>query len=344
MGSSVRSSTCSSQRGLMPAGDEVAVDSTLAVGGFGVVSRGRWGGQQVAVKQYVYPEHGGPGRGPQHAVLEAAASYSIKHANLVQTMRYEVLTMAPDQLPAELKQVPYVQQVLAGLQQRGRGGAGKRTETLCVVRLVQEYCDLGTLLTSFPARYVAQSFDADFEYVLHVTLSVARGLAMLHSHNIIHGDLNPNNILLASSRNVGAFPEVKVADLGLSVRLSGSRTVSDFRAGTPFYIAPEVILFGMLTKAADVHAFGILLWEVYHSRPVYVRDQQTQQYQPHPKFPRFPLSCPLPYALLTGLCLAPGAEQRPTFGHVVSILEGLQGALARGVHTCTPGSHNQVVN
>lgn len=148
--------------------------------------------------------------------------------------------------------------------------------------------------------------------MLHVTLSVARGLRQLHSHNIIHGDLNPNNILLVSSRTT-PYPDVKVADLGLSVRLSGSRTVSDFRAGTPFYIAPEVILFGLLTKAADVHAFGILLWEAYHSRPVYVRDQGTHSYGPHPKFPRFPLNCPLPYALLTGLCLAPGAEQRPTF-------------------------------
>ena len=36
--------------------------------------------------------------------------------------------------------------------------------------------------------------------------------------------------------------------------------------GTPYYVAPEVVLSGRLSKHADVYAFGIILWEMHYAR------------------------------------------------------------------------------
>lgn len=57
--------------------------------------------------------------------------------------------------------------------------------------------------------------------------------------------------------------EVKIGDFGLSHHLRESRThASGRRVGTPFYIAPEVMLQRRLHQASDVFSFGVVMWEV----------------------------------------------------------------------------------
>jgi serine/threonine protein kinase len=53
------------------------------------------------------------------------------------------------------------------------------------------------------------------------------------------------------------------ADFGLSWKLaSGQEHVSNARQGTGFYISPEVLHVGIMSKAADVFSFGMILHEV----------------------------------------------------------------------------------
>ena len=40
--------------------------------------------------------------------------------------------------------------------------------------------------------------------------------------------------------------------------------VSGVPRGTPMYIAPELLRTGQTSKASDVYAYGVLLWELYH--------------------------------------------------------------------------------
>lgn len=77
-----------------------------------------------------------------------------------------------------------------------------------------------------------------------------------HSHDIIHRDLKPENLLLTSREDDS---NLKVADFGLArfVR-AGDELVS--RAGTPDYIAPEVVRSKPLTKAVDMWAAGVILF------------------------------------------------------------------------------------
>lgn len=51
--------------------------------------------------------------------------------------------------------------------------------------------------------------------------------------------------------------------------------VANHWAGTPFYMAPEVVQNGHLSKPADVFSFGIVLWEMYHSMECFQEQEDT---------------------------------------------------------------------
>lgn len=84
---------------------------------------------------------------------------------------------------------------------------------------------------------------------------IAKGLAYLHDRGIVHRDLKPANIFYDDGY-------VKIGDYGLSKHMSISRhsgqTVS---VGTVHYMAPE-IGSGSYTKAIDVYALGVILYEM----------------------------------------------------------------------------------
>ena len=89
-------------------------------------------------------------------------------------------------------------------------------------------------------------------------VDILQALRYLHSMQIVHGDLKAHNILIADSNGVTA----KVADFGLSIKMDTEQThVSGVHAGTLNHMAPEILMSGHISKAADVYAFGILMYE-----------------------------------------------------------------------------------
>lgn len=92
-------------------------------------------------------------------------------------------------------------------------------------------------------------------------------MCYLHRRNIIHCDLSTNNILLAASELDDRGFVAKVSDMGLSRIMNGSNGVINTRtSGTVTHMPPELLMDGDLTKAADVYAFGIILWEIAAGR------------------------------------------------------------------------------
>ncbi len=92
---------------------------------------------------------------------------------------------------------------------------------------------------------------------LDVLVAVADGLAAIHRAGISHGDIKPENILLAASGRV------VLMDLGLvRAAYEPDRGVV---AGTPDYMAPEIFSgrqLGTERHLADVYAFGVLAYRV----------------------------------------------------------------------------------
>ncbi len=101
-------------------------------------------------------------------------------------------------------------------------------------------------------------------------LSVAEGVAHLHSLGYIHRDIKPSNILWRADRPVIAdFGLAKDVSLepghaGESLSVVGGTAVC---VGTPGFAAPEQIAGGEATPASDVYALGVLANECFGGRP-----------------------------------------------------------------------------
>jgi len=93
---------------------------------------------------------------------------------------------------------------------------------------------------------------------LKVLWQVACGLSDIHSADVIHRDIKPNNIKINSTGLV------KIYDFGLS-RNSGPEAQTRSLIGTPGYMAPELWQWSgdiSFEKSIDVYAFGILAFNI----------------------------------------------------------------------------------
>ncbi|KAK2830000.1 hypothetical protein Q5P01_017931 [Channa striata] len=86
---------------------------------------------------------------------------------------------------------------------------------------------------------------------------ILEGLKFMHSKNVAHFDLKPENIML--SDKVLPHPKIKLIDFGLAhLFLPGEEYRST--SGTPQYIAPEVINNEPLSTAADMWSIGVITY------------------------------------------------------------------------------------
>ncbi len=96
---------------------------------------------------------------------------------------------------------------------------------------------------------------------LSIMVQIADALKNIHAMNIIHRDLKPENIVLIHNEDNPYF--VKLLDFGLATTQHMSRlTETGMVVGTIFYLSPEQVSGGQVTSASDVHALGIIFYEM----------------------------------------------------------------------------------
>jgi len=184
--------------------------------------------------------------------------------------------------------------------------------------IVMEFCaggSLGRLLhntraSSPPAPSVR----------LKWAVSIAEGMKYLHSIDMIHRDLNSNNVL------VDKRGQAKVCDFGLArVRMSTQCRTSRGR-GTTFYTAPEVIRCQPHSESCDVFSFGVVLWELsVLQRPWegYSDYQVMYQVSERGGRPEIPGTVHADLAELIAACWAEDPSARPDFDHILGELQAL---------------------
>jgi tRNA A-37 threonylcarbamoyl transferase component Bud32 len=99
---------------------------------------------------------------------------------------------------------------------------------------------------------------------LDIALQIASALDAAHAAEIVHLDLNTNNIML--THGADSFDHVKLLDFGIA-RLVSAVTDDDPPFGTPEFIAPEQVYApGWIDPRTDVYALGVCLYEMLARR------------------------------------------------------------------------------
>jgi len=111
---------------------------------------------------------------------------------------------------------------------------------------------------------------------LELITRTAEAVAAAHSVGVLHKDIKPSNILVMDGD--GGTPRVQVTDFGIGALTEPAQVQalgitmlgltqeatggSSSTAGTPLYLAPEVLEGKPATVQADVYALGVLLYQL----------------------------------------------------------------------------------
>ena len=160
---------------------------------------------------------------------------------------------------------------------------------------------------------------------LEVAAGVARGLAHMHAHGVLHRDLKPDNVVFTES----GIP--KLVDFGVARAAGMSRiTHSGAMLGTPAYMSPEQAL-GVrdeIGPKSDVYGLGTVLYELLTGRAPFVGATSIQVFtaviQQAPQPPsRHARGIPPELDRICLALLAKDPSARPSALETVELLNGL---------------------
>ncbi|KAL4379218.1 hypothetical protein GQ457_02G018040 [Hibiscus cannabinus] len=120
--------------------------------------------------------------------------------------------------------------------------------------MITEYMEIGSVY--FLIHLSGQKKRLSWRRRLKMLRDICRGLMCIHRMNVVHRDLKSANCL------VNKHWTVKICDFGLS-RTMTSRPIRDSAsAGTPEWMAPELIRNEPFTEKCDIFSLGVIMWEL----------------------------------------------------------------------------------
>ncbi|GMI94991.1 MAPKKK delta-1 [Hibiscus trionum] len=172
---------------------------------------------------------------------------------------------------------------------------------------------------------------------MRMALDVAKGMNYLHTSHptIVHRDLKTPNLLVDKNW------VVKVCDFGLSRMKHHTFLSSKSTAGTPEWMAPEVLRNEPANEKCDVYSFGVILWELVTLRIPW-KGLNPMQVVGAVGFQNRRLEIPEDVdpmvAQIIRECWQTDPHLRPSFAQLMSRLRHLQQLYIEG-----PNSENQII-
>jgi serine/threonine-protein kinase len=95
---------------------------------------------------------------------------------------------------------------------------------------------------------------------IDIARQLCAGIAAAHERGVLHRDLKPANVMIDGDGNV------RITDFGLAIPAGD---LSAPRAGTPQYMAPELLTGGTASVKSDIYALGLILFEMFTGKRVF---------------------------------------------------------------------------
>jgi len=143
---------------------------------------------------------------------------------------------------------------------------------------VMQYID-GVSLDKFIASSNTADDRIDWRRVARFGIQAARAMHYAHGQGVLHRDIKPGNLLLASDES-GEHERVWITDFGLALALESDAERSE-SVGTPGTLRymPVEQLEGRPTEQSDIYSLGLTLYELLAGRPAYEESSTSRLLQ-----------------------------------------------------------------
>jgi serine/threonine protein kinase len=203
----------------------------IAVGGMAEVflakAYGAHGFEKTIAIKKILPELARDAEFEARFIAEAKVAVRLSHANVVQVLDF-----------------------------------GRIGESLFIAMEFVDGLDLAAMLRKFKDEKRLVPLPAAF----HIAIEIVRALDFAHSHNVVHRDVSPSNILISRAG------EVKIADFGIAVaaqphRISGAgpkRVMGKWR-----YMSPEQTRGDTLDTRSDLFSAASVIYEIFTNEKLF---------------------------------------------------------------------------
>jgi eukaryotic-like serine/threonine-protein kinase len=185
----------------------------------------------------------------------------------------------------------------------------------------------GEPLSAILARAGRLSADA----TLDIVSQAARALEAAHEAGIVHRDIKPGNLLVATGGTT------KITDFGIATAVRAAQvshlTETGMVMGTAMYVSPEQATGSPVNDASDIYSLGVVAYECLAGQPPFMaREPLAIAYaHKHEPVPALPPDVPQPVAELVYEMLAKTPQERPPSARAVADrADMLRDALALG--------------
>ncbi|ODQ77769.1 hypothetical protein BABINDRAFT_40914, partial [Babjeviella inositovora NRRL Y-12698] len=124
--------------------------------------------------------------------------------------------------------------------------------------IIMDYCAGGSIRTLLKPGPIEE------RYLGVIVRELLVALQSVHSMGVIHRDIKSANVLVARDGRV------QLCDFGVAAKLTSEALKRTTMAGTPYWMAPEVIMEGTAYNVkADIWSLGITAYEIVTGNPPY---------------------------------------------------------------------------
>ena len=142
------------------------------------------------------------------------------------------------------------------------------------IYIIMEYFDNGDLQSYIKAlKFDQDKKDKNKGEIWNIFYQCMQGLNYLHSTGVVHRDIKPQNIFMTKNKII------KIGDFGVSAKFKDIETLKKINklrgtyAGTPSFMAPEIIKKVIYDEKIDIYSMGCVFYEI-----IFLKKYQKEEF------------------------------------------------------------------